>query len=100
MTLATGEFIRRFLIHVLPQGFHRIRHGLFFKPLGSLAKSQKSFAMQSVACNLRVSCHIILDHSIALESVTASVMGDGIDGATVGTAYPPASPAQGTGMAS
>ena len=30
MTLATGEFIRRFLIHVLPAGFHRIRHyGLF-----------------------------------------------------------------------
>jgi hypothetical protein len=30
MTLATGEFIRRFLIHVLPKGFHRIRHyGLF-----------------------------------------------------------------------
>ena len=26
MTLATDEFIRRFLIHVLPQGFHRIRH--------------------------------------------------------------------------
>jgi hypothetical protein len=30
MTLATNEFIRRFLIHVLPKGFHRIRHyGLF-----------------------------------------------------------------------
>jgi hypothetical protein len=30
MTLATTEFIRRFLIHVLPKGFHRIRHyGLF-----------------------------------------------------------------------
>jgi hypothetical protein len=30
MTLATHEFIRRFLIHVLPTGFHRIRHyGLF-----------------------------------------------------------------------
>jgi hypothetical protein len=30
MTLATDEFIRRFLIHVLPNGFHRIRHyGLF-----------------------------------------------------------------------
>ena len=30
MTLAVGEFIRRFLIHVLPGGFHRIRHyGLF-----------------------------------------------------------------------
>ena len=26
MTLATHEFIRRFLIHVLPRGFHRIRH--------------------------------------------------------------------------
>jgi hypothetical protein len=30
MTLASDEFIRRFLIHVLPNGFHRIRHyGLF-----------------------------------------------------------------------
>jgi hypothetical protein len=30
MKLATDEFIRRFLIHVLPCGFHRIRHyGLF-----------------------------------------------------------------------
>ena len=26
MTLEVGEFIRRFLIHVLPKGFHRIRH--------------------------------------------------------------------------
>jgi hypothetical protein len=26
MTLETGEFIRRFLTHVLPKGFHRIRH--------------------------------------------------------------------------
>jgi hypothetical protein len=26
MTLAPDEFIRRFLIHVLPKGFHRIRH--------------------------------------------------------------------------
>ena len=30
MTLAASEFIRRFLMHVLPGGFHRIRHyGLF-----------------------------------------------------------------------
>src|SRR3982750_557586 len=30
MTLGPHEFIRRFLIHVLPKGFHRIRHyGLF-----------------------------------------------------------------------
>ena len=26
MTLATNEFMRRFLLHVLPRGFHRIRH--------------------------------------------------------------------------
>ena len=33
MTLATGEFIRRFLMHVLPKGLHRIRHyGLLARP--------------------------------------------------------------------
>ncbi len=26
MTLPTDEFVRRFLLHVLPRGFHRIRH--------------------------------------------------------------------------
>ncbi len=26
MTLMTDEFMRRFLLHVLPVGFHRIRH--------------------------------------------------------------------------
>jgi hypothetical protein len=30
MRLSAGEFMRRFLLHVLPEGFHRIRHyGLF-----------------------------------------------------------------------
>jgi hypothetical protein len=30
MRLDVGEFMRRFLLHVLPTGFHRIRHyGLF-----------------------------------------------------------------------
>ena len=33
MTLAPGEFIRRFLMHVLPKGLHRIRHyGLLARP--------------------------------------------------------------------
>jgi len=33
MTLATDEFIRRFLMHVLPKGLHRIRHyGLLARP--------------------------------------------------------------------
>jgi hypothetical protein len=26
MTVAPGEFIRRFMLHILPKGFHRIRH--------------------------------------------------------------------------
>ena len=36
MTLATDEFIRRFLIHVLPKRFHRIRH------YGLLASSNRA----------------------------------------------------------
>ncbi len=35
MTLGADEFIRRFLLHVLPTGFHRIRH------YGSLAGSKR-----------------------------------------------------------
>jgi len=34
MTLEPGEFMRRFLLHVLPTGFHRIRHyGLLANPV-------------------------------------------------------------------
>ena len=32
MTLPTNEFVRRFLMHVLPQGFHRIRYYGFLTP--------------------------------------------------------------------
>jgi hypothetical protein len=41
MTLETGEFMRRVLLHVLPRGFHRIRHvGLLANPVrrANLAK--------------------------------------------------------------
>jgi len=44
MTLAIGEFIRRFLLHVLPTGFHRIRHyGLFAsgKRVDMIAKARQ-----------------------------------------------------------
>lgn len=44
MTLATDEFIRRFLIHVLPRGFHRIRHyGLL---AGSARKASLALARE------------------------------------------------------
>jgi len=48
MTLATSEFIRRFLIHVLPQGFHRIRHyGLFANGgrVRNIARARQLLAM-------------------------------------------------------
>jgi Putative transposase/Transposase zinc-binding domain len=48
MTLATDEFIRRFLIHVLPRGFHRIRHyGLFAKAAGAdnIARARELLAV-------------------------------------------------------
>ncbi|TPL71624.1 IS91 family transposase [Mesorhizobium sp. B2-3-15] len=44
MTLAIDEFIRRFLLHVLPHGFHRIRHyGLLAggSRKGSLARARE-----------------------------------------------------------
>jgi hypothetical protein len=48
MTLATPEFIRRFLLHVLPSGFHRIRHyGLFANGgrAANLARARELLAM-------------------------------------------------------
>lgn len=44
MTLAAAEFIRRFLLHVLPKGFHRIRHyGLL---AGSARKASLALARE------------------------------------------------------
>lgn len=44
MTLATDEFIRRFLLHVMPKGFHRIRHcGLL---AGSARKASLALARE------------------------------------------------------
>jgi hypothetical protein len=48
MTLATNEFIRRFLTHVLPSGFHRIRHyGLFANSsrLDNVARARQLLAV-------------------------------------------------------
>ena len=38
MTLAASEFIRRFLLHVLPRGFTRLRH---YGVLGNRGRAQK-----------------------------------------------------------
>ena len=50
MTLATDEFIRRFLIHVLPKGLHRIRHyGLLARPscADNIARARELLAVST-----------------------------------------------------
>jgi Putative transposase len=52
MTLATSEFIRRFLIHVLPKGFHRIRYyGLLAKSscAENLARARQLLAVKTAS---------------------------------------------------
>ena len=51
MTLAPSEFIRRFLIHVLPKGLHRIRHyGLFANGsrVANLAKARELLGVSAL----------------------------------------------------
>jgi hypothetical protein len=59
MTLATDEFIRRFLIHVLPKGFHRIRH------YGLLATSKR-------IDNIARACELLAAPKPPAESADAS----------------------------
>src|SRR5271166_4716948 len=50
MTLKAGEFIRRFLIHVLPDGFHRIRYYGFLgnrHRAGKLTRCRELLGMSS-----------------------------------------------------
>jgi hypothetical protein len=52
MTLAPHEFIRRFLLHVLPHGFHRIRHyGLLASSLrkADIARARELLAVTPAA---------------------------------------------------
>ncbi len=48
MTLAADEFIRLFLLHVLPRGFHRIRH------YGLLAASRRKASLDRIRVLLAV----------------------------------------------
>jgi len=51
MTLAADEFIRRFLLHVLPSGFVRIRHYGFLANRGRAAKLPLCRALLGVAAS-------------------------------------------------
>jgi putative transposase len=48
MTLDAGEFIRRFLLHVLPDGFRRIRH------FGFLANAHRTARLATIRAVLDV----------------------------------------------
>jgi Putative transposase/Transposase zinc-binding domain len=49
MTLVPDEFIRRFLIHVLPKGFHRIRHYGLLASTGRKANIARARALLAAA---------------------------------------------------
>jgi hypothetical protein len=49
MTLSPHEFIRRFLMHVLPKGFHRIRHYGLFASGGRTANAAQARELLSVS---------------------------------------------------
>src|SRR5215210_1310572 len=54
MTLSANEFIRRFLLHVLPDGFHRVRHyGLFASGTraANIARIRSLLAPPSPSCS-------------------------------------------------
>jgi hypothetical protein len=52
MTLDAGEFIRRFLLHVLPKGFHRIRHYGLFASAGRKANVARARELLAVPAAL------------------------------------------------
>ena len=59
MTLEPGEFMRRFLLHVLPGGFHRIRH------YGILANGSRkaSLALARTLLGQASATHLDIEHA-------------------------------------
>jgi hypothetical protein len=57
MSLSSGEFIRRFLLHVLPGGFHRIRH------YGLLANARRKSNLATARTLLHLPAPAVAIHS-------------------------------------
>jgi hypothetical protein len=72
MTLAPDEFIRRFLLHVLPKGFHRVRHYGLLASAG--CKANIARARELIAAPLPVMDDPPAEHDDA--DLTASVAAD------------------------
>ena len=72
MTLEPGEFIRRFLMHVLPKGFHRIRHyGLLANGTGTRAE-KLARARELIAAAAQVSAPQQPPHDGTCQDTTLS----------------------------
>ena len=56
MTVSAFEFIRRFLLHVLPDGFHRIRHYGFLANSVRVASIAKARALLAVPTSEEAPC--------------------------------------------
>ena len=69
MTLDTSGFIRRFLLHVLPDGFHRIRH------YGLLANTTENETMtQIVSTADSLARTLILEHVLIVSRTSHAQM--------------------------
>jgi hypothetical protein len=63
MTLGAQEFIRRFLLHILPSGFHRIRH------YGLIANAERKVNLAKA----RELLHVVADANAQTQSADAPV---------------------------
>ena len=75
MTLATAEFIHRFLIHVLPRGQHRIRHYGFFgngNRAANIAKIRELLRVKAPSANQSNDDLPLSDASIACRAADGS----------------------------
>ena len=67
MTLSADEFIRRFLLHVLPKGFHRIRHYGLLASAGckaNIARARELMAVPIPAVNPPAAHNIVDPHTM------------------------------------
>jgi hypothetical protein len=72
MTLEPGEFIRRFLLHVLPKRFHRIRHYGLLANGGATRAEKLARARQLIAAAPRVGPTPRVPHDATSSDTTLS----------------------------
>lgn len=83
MTLSAAEFMRRFLLHVLPSGFHRIRH------YGLLANDGRKSNLAHVRELLQVPAQVQAAKDFKTEAAQATVVCPHCGAGMVGTATLP-----------